>query len=339
MIVNASSKRSTRWSNGKPKAPELGLVPAGAEAEDEPAAADSSTVAACLASSAGLWKFVHATSGPSSIRCVTRRWPRGASRPPTVRGPADRPAVEEVLAEPDRVEAELLDRARHVEELRPADLALDLGQLEMRPCSWRSAAFVMGQGTGVTWRDAAEHGPGFVRGDRFVSYRSWPKPARDMILRRPRRAQRWQQGPTGRPRPDAARRSRCRTSSKPRRQVRGCSPDDLFRKESVTPRCAPRLAVLGLDHRRRRRPDQPLVVAGMLAEGQLYGCTGLVVADQRPDRGDRAQRDQLHVLVDARQVGLVGGGSAVARVGGRRRRHRPRPYCCGAARGGYAGKP
>ena len=31
----------------------------------------SSIVAACLASSAGLWKFVHATSGPSSTRDVT----------------------------------------------------------------------------------------------------------------------------------------------------------------------------------------------------------------------------------------------------------------------------
>ena len=30
----------------------------------------SSIVAACLARSAGLWKFVQATSGPSSIRVV-----------------------------------------------------------------------------------------------------------------------------------------------------------------------------------------------------------------------------------------------------------------------------
>ena len=49
---------------------ELGLVPAGAEAEDEAAAADLVDRAACLASRAGLWKFVHATSGPSSIRLV-----------------------------------------------------------------------------------------------------------------------------------------------------------------------------------------------------------------------------------------------------------------------------
>ena len=52
--------------------PELGLVPAGAQAEHEAAAADiSSMVAACLARSAGLWKFVHATSGPNSTRLVT----------------------------------------------------------------------------------------------------------------------------------------------------------------------------------------------------------------------------------------------------------------------------
>src|SRR4029077_7796185 len=45
------------------------------------------------------------------------------------RGPA-LPAVEQVLAQPDGVEPEVLDRPDHVEELRPADLALDLGELD-----------------------------------------------------------------------------------------------------------------------------------------------------------------------------------------------------------------
>ena len=46
------------------------------------------------------------------------------------RGGAVRPAVEQVLAEPDRVVAEVLDGTDHVEELRPADLTLDLGELD-----------------------------------------------------------------------------------------------------------------------------------------------------------------------------------------------------------------
>ena len=40
------------------------------------------------------------------------------------------PSIEQVLADPDRVEPEVLDGAGHVEELRPADLALDLGELD-----------------------------------------------------------------------------------------------------------------------------------------------------------------------------------------------------------------
>ncbi len=94
----------------------------------------SSIVAACLASRAGLWKLVQATSGPSSTRDGgggDRRQhrpglPRAARR-------SIRPAIEEMLAEPDRVEAEVLDRPDHVQQLGPAHLALDLGQLDRRP--------------------------------------------------------------------------------------------------------------------------------------------------------------------------------------------------------------
>jgi hypothetical protein len=38
-------------------------------------------------------------------------------------------SVEQVVAEPDRVEADLLGRSRHPRELRPADVALDLREL------------------------------------------------------------------------------------------------------------------------------------------------------------------------------------------------------------------
>ncbi len=71
MIVNASSNRSTRWSYGKPKARNsVSFQPAPRPRMNRPPLI-SSIVAACLASSAGLWKFVQATSGPNSTRDVT----------------------------------------------------------------------------------------------------------------------------------------------------------------------------------------------------------------------------------------------------------------------------
>ena len=131
MIVNASSKRSMRWSNGKPKARNsVSFQPAPRPSTNRPPLI-SSIVAACLASSAGLWKFVHATSGPNSTRDVTAAIAAiivQASHGP--RRSAARPAVQQVLAEPDRVEAVVLDGADQVEHLRPADLALDLGELD-----------------------------------------------------------------------------------------------------------------------------------------------------------------------------------------------------------------
>ena len=56
----------------------------------------------------------------------------GQQRPglPRAAGGRSSPAIEEVLADPDGVEAEVLDRPGHVEELGPADLALDLGELD-----------------------------------------------------------------------------------------------------------------------------------------------------------------------------------------------------------------
>ena len=134
MIVNASSKRSIRWSYGKPKARNsVSFQPAPRPRTNRPPLI-SSIVAACLASRAGLWKLVQATSGPSSILVVAAAMadeqrpglPRPARRPV-------RPAIEQVLADPDRIEPEILDRADHVEELGPAHLALDLGQLDADP--------------------------------------------------------------------------------------------------------------------------------------------------------------------------------------------------------------
>ena len=70
MIVNASSKRLTRWSNGNPKARySSSFHPAPSPRISRPPLS-SWTAAALAASIAGLWKLVAATSGPSWTRVV-----------------------------------------------------------------------------------------------------------------------------------------------------------------------------------------------------------------------------------------------------------------------------
>ena len=91
----------------------------------------SSIVAAIFAISPGGWKPAQATSGPSRTRSVA-----AASAPSSVHashGARSGVAVEQVVADPDRVEAARLRRPRHREVLRPADLALDLGELDADP--------------------------------------------------------------------------------------------------------------------------------------------------------------------------------------------------------------
>ena len=143
MIVNASSKRSIAVVERVAEGAELGLVPAGPEAEDEPAAAD-------LVDRRGLLgeqrRVVEARAGderpeldPRSSTAAIAASSVHASHGP--RGGPVRPAIEQVLADPDRVEPEVLDRPGHVEQLRPADLALDLGQLDadLERDAWRRA--------------------------------------------------------------------------------------------------------------------------------------------------------------------------------------------------------
>ena len=121
----------------------LGLVPAGAEPEHEATAAD-------LVDRGGL------LGQQRRVVEVRARHERpeldpggdggdGAHQRPCLPRPARiavGPAIEEVLAEPDRVEAEVLDGPHQVEQLRPANLALDLGQLDPdldRSCAHRPA--------------------------------------------------------------------------------------------------------------------------------------------------------------------------------------------------------
>ena len=63
-----------------------------------------------------------ALSGDGEARQQRPRVPRPALRPPVV-------AVEQVVADPDRVEADLLGRAGHRGVLRPPHVPLDLGEL------------------------------------------------------------------------------------------------------------------------------------------------------------------------------------------------------------------
>ena len=100
----------------------------------------ASTVAAILASIAGAWKLVEATNGPSSIRSVDAA--SAASVVHTSHGPRgpDLELVEQMVAEPERVEAHLLREPCHRNEIPKGDLVLDLGQLHADLHRCRSAA-------------------------------------------------------------------------------------------------------------------------------------------------------------------------------------------------------
>ena len=102
MIVNASSNRSMRWSNGMPNARNsVSFQPAPRPRMRRPPLI-SSIVSARLASIAGLWNAVQATSGPSSIRLVAAaraasiaqasHGPRGGRRSDRAGGRRPRPS-------------------------------------------------------------------------------------------------------------------------------------------------------------------------------------------------------------------------------------------------------
>ena len=131
MMVNASSKRSMRWSKGKPNASySVRFHPAPRPRISRPPEI-SSTVAAFFASIAGAWKEVDATNGPSLTRSVDSASAASidqASNGPVV--PYDPIAVEQVIPEPQRVEACSLRSAGDVPHLEPPDFPLDFGQLD-----------------------------------------------------------------------------------------------------------------------------------------------------------------------------------------------------------------
>ena len=112
----------------------LGLVPAGAEPEDEPAAAHLLDRRRHLRDQPGRMER-GAGDERAELDTLGDRRQRGEHRPDLPR-PAlltAVAAVEQVVAEPDRVEALLLGRAGHRGVLRPAGLVLDLGELDADP--------------------------------------------------------------------------------------------------------------------------------------------------------------------------------------------------------------
>jgi hypothetical protein len=124
-----------------PERPKLGLVPAGAEPEDQTATTDLIDGRGLFGEDRGVVEGRASDERPELDPAGTGG-DRGEHRPgfpwPT-RRPFG-PAVEQMLAEPHRVVAQVLDGPRHVEELGPACLALDLGQLDAdleRTRHWR----------------------------------------------------------------------------------------------------------------------------------------------------------------------------------------------------------
>ena len=110
---------------------ELRLVPAGTQPEDEPSAADLVDRGSLLGQQGRVVEVRAGDEWPEldPVRgCRDRRQQRPGLQRPACR--PVRPAVEQVLADPDRIEAEELDGADHVEQLRPADLAFDFGELD-----------------------------------------------------------------------------------------------------------------------------------------------------------------------------------------------------------------
>jgi hypothetical protein len=105
---------------------ELAPVPAGAEAEDEAPAADLVDRRRHLGDQP---RRVKAGAGDQRPDRHARRGrgQRGHQRP---RLPRPAVLIEQVVADPDRVEPDLLGGARHVQVLGPAHDALDLRELD-----------------------------------------------------------------------------------------------------------------------------------------------------------------------------------------------------------------
>ena len=123
-----------RWSNGAPSAANsTSFQPAPRPRTSRPPEI-SSTVAACLASMNGLVERGrrHERAERHALGGLGEAGQRGPGLPRPA-GLAALVPVQQVVAEPDGVEAGLLGGAGDGAELRPADLALHLGELDADP--------------------------------------------------------------------------------------------------------------------------------------------------------------------------------------------------------------
>ena len=128
MIANASSKRETRLSYGMPNASNSRRFQPDAEPEHEAPAADLVDRRRHLRQHA---RRVEARAGHErpEPHALGHRRERAQQRERLPRR-ALRLVIEQVVAEPDRLEPDLLGRPRHREVLGPAHVALDLGELD-----------------------------------------------------------------------------------------------------------------------------------------------------------------------------------------------------------------
>ena len=150
-ISNASSKRETRWSNGRPNARNSSSfhpAPTAIRSRPRTQFVDRGRRAREQA------RFAKGGAGdqrPELDALGDRRQPR-EQRPAVPRralGP-DVAAVEQVVADPDRVEAGLLRRAGELGVFRPAHLALHFGQLDADLHAQNSAKASGSVGSAVT---------------------------------------------------------------------------------------------------------------------------------------------------------------------------------------------
>jgi hypothetical protein len=131
MIAKASSNRGHAMVEGDPEGPELALVPARAEAEHEPTATDRVDARRHLRQHGGRMEAGAGHERPEPD--ATRDGGEPRQRGPDLRRAALGPvvlAVQQVVAEPDRVEAGALGGPGQGDVLRPRHVPLDLGQLE-----------------------------------------------------------------------------------------------------------------------------------------------------------------------------------------------------------------
>ena len=130
MMVNASSKRDTRWSKGKPKAAYSGLVPAGTQTKHEPATADVVDGGRLLRDHRRIVERggCHEWPDEGPLGGLTKC---GQQRPRLQRTThaGHRIAKEEVVAYPYRVETDLLGSVGDLAHLPPGHLALYFGKL------------------------------------------------------------------------------------------------------------------------------------------------------------------------------------------------------------------